>query len=48
MLKQFRALPTEGRARAMKDRDYLWCLANALLDGEEELVRMCPRCRCRA
>ena len=48
MLKQFRALPTEGRARAMKDRDYLWCLANALLDGEEELERLCPRCRSRA
>ena len=48
VLKQFRALPTEGRARAMKDRDYLWCLANALLDGEEELERLCPRCRSRA
>lgn len=48
MLKQFRALPTEGRARAMKDRDYLWCLAHTLLDGEEELERLCPQCRSRA
>ena len=48
MLKEFRALPTEGRARAMKDRDYLWCLAHTLLDGEEELERLCPQCRSRA
>ena len=48
MLRQFSALPTEGRARAMLDRDYLWCLANLLLDGEEELERLCPQCRARA
>lgn len=48
MLKQFGALPTEGRARAMRDRDFLWCLVNQLLDDEEELDRMCPACRERA
>ena len=48
VLRQFGALPTEGRARAMRDRDYLWCLANGLLDREEELERLCPSCRARA
>lgn len=48
MLSQFRALPTEERARAMKGRDYLWCLANTLLDREEALERLCPACRARA
>lgn len=47
MLRQFQALPTEPRARAMRDRDYLWCLANALLDREEEQARLCPACRSR-
>ncbi len=32
----------------MRDRDYLWCLVNQLLDDEEELGRMCPECRERA
>ena len=32
----------------MKGRDYLWCLANTLVDREEELDRMCPSCRARA
>lgn len=48
VLCQFRALPTEPRARAMKGRDYLWCLANTLLDREEALERLCPSCRERA
>ena len=48
MLKQFHALPTEWRAREMKDRDYLWCLVHSLADREEELERMCPECRARA
>lgn len=48
VLKRFGALPTEGRVRAMKGRDYLWCLANTLLDGEEALERLCPDCRARA
>ena len=48
MLKSFGALPTEPRARAMKDRDFLWCLVHQLLDREEELSRLCPECRARA
>ena len=48
MLKQFHALPTEPRAREMKDRDYLWCLVHSILDREEELERLCPECRARA
>lgn len=48
MLKEFHALPTEGRAREMKGRDYLWCLTNMLLDQEETLERLCPGCRARA
>lgn len=48
MLKQFHALPTEERAQRMKGRDYLWCLAHTLLDGEEALDRLCPACRTRA
>ena len=45
VLRQAHALPTEERARAMKGRDYLWCLVNTLLDREEELARLCPACR---
>lgn len=48
MLRQFGALPTEARAKTMKGRDYLWCLANTLVDREEELDRLCPSCRARA
>ena len=48
VLRQFGALPTEERAQAMKGRDYLWCLANTLLDREEELDRLCPACRSSA
>lgn len=48
MLRQFGALPTERRAREMKGRDYLWCLANELRDREERLERLCPSCRTRA
>ena len=29
----------------MTGRDYLWCLLNLMLDEEEELDRLCPRCR---
>ena len=48
MLKAFGALPTEERARDMKDRDPPRRLVNLLLDGEEERERLCPRCRSRA
>ena len=44
MLRAFGALPTEARARQMRDRDYLWCLTHMVLDREEELERLCPGC----
>lgn len=48
VLRAFGALPTEARAKAMTDRDYLWCALNLELDREEELARLCPDCRRRA
>lgn len=48
MLKAFQALPTEKRTKDMKERDYLWCLVQMILDREEELDRLCPECRSRA
>lgn len=48
MLRDFGALPTEERAKEMKGRDYLWCLAQGLLDREEALERLCPACRAEA
>ncbi len=32
----------------MKNRDYLWCALNLLLDDEEALEALCPECRSRA
>ncbi len=32
----------------MTHRDYLWCALNLVLDGEEELARLCPACRAEA
>lgn len=29
----------------MKDRDFLWCALNLLLDDEEALAEFCPECR---
>ncbi len=29
----------------MRDRDYLWCGLNLMLDDEEALDRLCPSCR---
>lgn len=34
VLRAFGALPTERRARRMRDRDYLWCALNLLLDAQ--------------
>lgn len=31
----------------MRERDYVWCVANLLLDREEELDTLCPACRAR-
>lgn len=32
----------------MKNRDYLWCVLNLMLDDEEEFSRLCPSCRAEA
>lgn len=32
----------------MKDRDFLWCALNLMLDDEEDLAGLCPACRERA
>ena len=48
MLRAFGALPTEERAKAMRERDFVWCLTHMVLDREEELARLCPSCRARA
>ena len=32
----------------MTHRDYLWCAVNLVLDGEEDLSRLCPACRAEA
>ncbi len=32
----------------MKDRDFLWCALNLMLDDEEELAQLCPACHSRA
>ena len=45
VLKQMGALPSEERAREMTDGDYLYCALHLLLDQEEQLERLCPRCR---
>lgn len=48
MLREFGALPSEKRVRALTDRDYLWCLLNLVLDEEEALNALCPACRAEA
>lgn len=48
VLREFGVLPTDERAVAMTDRDYLWCLLHLSLDEEEELARLCPACRTQA
>lgn len=34
--------------KEMTHREYLWCALNLVLDGEEELSRLCPACRAEA
>ena len=48
VLRAFRALPTEERAKALTGRDLLWCALNLLLDQEEETELLCPACRAEA
>ena len=48
VLRTFSALPTEKRVREMKQREFLWCALNLMLDDEEELAGLCPDCRDKA
>ena len=32
----------------MKQRDFVWCALNLMLDDEQELAGLCPTCRTRA
>lgn len=34
--------------KSMTHREYLWCALNLVLDGEEELSRLCPSCQMEA
>ena len=45
VLREFRVLPNEARARSMTDSDYLYCFINMRLDDEEALRALCPDCR---
>ncbi len=31
--------------KEMRDRDYLWCAIQMMLDDEEKLEGLCPSCR---
>lgn len=48
VLRAFGVLPSERRAREMTGADYLYCVMQLTLDGEEELKRLCPECREKA
>ncbi len=45
VLRAFGVLPSEARAKQMTDGDYLYCVMQMVLDGREELERLCPACR---
>lgn len=34
--------------KAMRQRDYLWCALQLLLDDEERAAQLCPSCRAEA
>lgn len=48
VLSRFQILPTDPAAQQMKERDFVWCLANMALDEEQMLARLCDDCRSRA
>ena len=48
VLREFHALPGEERARKLRERDYLYCVLNLILDEEEKLDSLCPACRAKA
>ena len=45
MLREFGALPTEDRVKAMLPKDYLWCVLQMMLDDDERVAALCPACR---
>lgn len=45
VLRKFGVLPWEDRAKAMQDGDLLHCVLQLMLDAEEELERLCPKCK---
>lgn len=45
VLRAFGVLPSEKRAQEMTDGEYLYCVMQMMLDGEETLSQMCPSCR---
>jgi len=45
VLSRFGILPTEKRAKRLRDRDVLLCALHMLLDGEERLDSLCPACQ---
>ncbi len=48
VLKEFRVLPGEERAKRMTQREYLYCILQQWLDEEEKLEGLCPACRAQA
>ncbi len=46
--RAFHALPSEARVQDMRERDYLYCVLNLILDEEERLESLCPNCRAKA
>lgn len=45
VLRAFRVLPSESRARGMTEGDYLYCALQLVLDREKEQEGLCPQCR---
>ncbi len=48
VLRSFGVLPSEERAKQLLERDLLWCSLHLLLDEEERLAMLCPKCRADA
>ncbi len=48
VLRAFHALPSESRVRDMREKDYLYCALNLILDEGEKLDQLCPECRTKA
>lgn len=48
VLREFKALPSEERARNLTEEELLWCALQIELDWEERLSELCPACRTEA